>query len=164
MPDTQTTIAVNPQVLASWQARVLPMNDRSPRWYLIGGITVLILAAYGILTGSWSFTVVMLLCGAMYYLMRDHVPPLKTITITEKGVQIEQAFVRWDELAGFWFLDTPTYTEVHFVPQKKNKSDVLIQTGSQNLADLRVLISTYIPELTDKKESFLDALLRTAKL
>ncbi len=164
MTNTESLSETSPQILAMWQAPVLPQHDRSPRWYAIGGVVVLIFAIYGIVSGSWPFTIVVLLCGAMYYLMRDHVSPLKTITITDVGVQLEQSFTRWEDLTGFWILDTPGYTELHFVPKAKHQSDILIQTGSQSTTDLRVLIGSHIPELTDKRESLLDALLRTVKL
>lgn len=164
MTDTQTFIESNQQILATWQAPVLPRHERSPKWYAIGGVVVVIFAGYGIVTGSWPFTIVVLLCGAMYYLMRDHVSPEKTITIMDGGVQLEDLFTRWEDLSGFWILQTPEYAEVHFVPLAKRRSDILIQTGHQNITDLRVLIGSHIPELTDKKETLLDALVRTAKL
>lgn len=151
-------------LLASWKAPVLPNHERTTRWYTVGGVMVLIGVVYGIITGSWPLAIVILLCGAMYYLMRDHVPPEKTITLTSGGVLLEQAFTRWEDLAGFWILETPGYNEIHFVPKAKRASDILIQTGAQDLTQLRMLIAPYISELKDKKESFLDALARTAKL
>ncbi len=151
-------------ILATWQAPVLPTHDRSHRWYVIGGVVVLTGAVYGIVSGSWPFTIVILLCGAMYYLMRDHVPPLKTITLSDRGVLLEQSFTRWEDIAGFWFLETPHYTEVHFVPKVKRRSDILIQTNGQDLTALRLLISPYSSELKDKQEGLLDAFIRTAKL
>ncbi len=152
------------QVLATWQAPILPRHERSKRWYAIGGTAVVACAAYGIVTGSWTLTVVSLLCGAMYYLVRDHVPPLKTVVITDKGVLLEEKFTRWEDVSGFWILNTPEYSELHFVPKLARRSDILIQTGDRNLEDLRIAIGSHIPEFTDKRESFLDALIRTAKL
>lgn len=131
---------------------------------MIGGGIVLAGAVYGILSGSWTFTIVILLCGAMYYLIRDHVPPLKTITLTDRGVLLEDAFTRWEDIQGFWFLETPAYTEMHFVPKTKGRPDILIQTNDQDLTALRMLLSPYSAELKDKQESLLDAFIRTAKL
>lgn len=164
MTDLQPRAPSDQQILASWQASVLPRHERSQRWYAIGGAVVLIGAAYGIFTGSWPFTVVVILCGAMYYLTRDHIPPLKTITILNTGVLLEQTFTRWEELSGFWILQAPEYTELHFVPLQKRRSDIVIQTNNQNINDLRLLIGQYISELTDKRESLLDTFIRLIKL
>ncbi|UPA22174.1 hypothetical protein K8942_03880 [Candidatus Peribacteria bacterium] len=165
MTDVSPSVPLEQQTtLTSWQAPVLPRHERTKQWYIVGGVAVLIGAVYGILTGSWPFTIVILLCGAMYYLMRDHVPPLKTMTLTTGGVLLEKSFTRWEDLAGFWILETPGYTEIHFVPKAKRSSDILIQTNGQDLTQLRMLIGPYISELKDKKESLLDALVRTAKL
>lgn len=164
MPDTQNMQTEEQQVLATWQAPILPKHERSKRWYAIAGGLLIAAAAYGILTGSWPLTIVCLLSGAMYYLIRDHVPPLKVIVITDRGVLLEEKFTRWEDLNGFWILNTPEYSEVHFVPRLARRSDILIQTGDQNLENLRITIASHIPELMDKHEHFLDVLVRTAKL
>lgn len=164
METPTSSITARQEILAQWQAPILHKHERSQRWYAIAGGVVLLCAVYGILTGAWSFSLVALLSAAVYYIMRDHVPPLKTMILSDKGVFLEQNFTRWEELQGFWFLVTPEYTELHFVPLQKHSSDIMIQTGGQDINDLRVLIGTHIPELKDKQESFLDALLRTAKL
>lgn len=164
MPDTQTPFGADEQVLVTWQAPVLPTHERGRRWYTIGGAVVLGGAAYGILTGSWPFAIVALLCGAMYYLVRDHVPSLKTITLSDSGVMLEKTFTRWDDLKGFWLLETAEYTELHFTQKAPLRSDIVIQTGSQDNGQLRILLSAKIPELKEKRETFLDAFIRTAKL
>ena len=164
MEDTNTSTSDEQRVLMTWQASVIPKHTRTKRWYTIAGIIVLIFAAYGIITASWAFTIVVILCAGMYYLIRDHVPPLKTITLTNKGAQLEDKFIRWQDISGFWILSTPEYSELHFVPKIARKSDIIIQTGDQDLQTLHTTIGSFIPELTEKRESFLDALLRTAKL
>jgi len=164
MEDTNTSGTDEQRVLMTWQASVIPKHTRTKKWYTIAGTIVLFFAVYGIMTASWAFTIVVILCAGMYYLIRDHVPPLKTMTITNKGVQLEDKFIRWEDINGFWILSTPEYSELHFIPKIARKSDILIQTGDQDLQILRTTIGSFIPELTEKRESFLDALLRTAKL
>ncbi len=165
VPKAEIPSSVDPQkILLTWQAQVQPHFDRSKQWYQVAGGCVLAVAAYGIITKSWSLTIVTLLCGAMYYLIRDHVPAVKTITLMEGGVKLEEKFVSWENLAGFWFLQTPDYTELHFVPKTAKQSEFHIQTGTQDISGLRMLIGNHIPELADKKENLLDAFTRIAKL
>ncbi|HVW66784.1 MAG TPA: hypothetical protein VHA78_03565 [Candidatus Peribacteraceae bacterium] len=166
MPNTQPIPASTepPIVLMSWQAPSRPHVDHSRRWYTVSGTLLVIGAVYGILTGSWSLTIVLVLSGMMYFLLRNHVPPLKSISITDKGVLFEQRFVSWTDLAGFWILETPGYCELHIVPKKPRQPEMVILTGAMNLEQLRVTIAPHIPELLDKRESFLDALIRITKL
>lgn len=164
MTDTPLSSTQEQTVLATWDAPILPRHERSRKWYMWGGGIVVAGAVYGILIGSWALTLVIVLCGAMYYLLRDHVPPSKTIVITNNGVLLEEVFTRWEDMKGFWILQTPGYTELHFVPVSKRRSDILIQTGEQNIEQLRMLIGTHISELTDKHENVLDAFIRIAKL
>ena|SRR3989338_7296983 len=165
MPETPTQTELKPQqILLSWQAPAQPKHERSHRWYMIAGGFVLACAAYGILTGAWSFTIVMVLCGATFFLVHDHVPPLKTISISDQGVLLEEKFVSWDNLSGFWLLQTQDYTELHILQKTPREPELLIQTGRQDLTQLRMLLGSKIPERTDKRERFLDALTRLAKL
>ncbi len=153
-----------PQVLMSWQAPIQAYHERSKRWYTIGGGVVLLGVVYGILTDSWPLSIVILLTGAMYFLLRGHRPPLRQIIITTEGFFLENIFTRFDAFSGFWLLPTPEYTELHFSPKSARSPDIIIQTGATDPAELRAILSECLPELPDKQEGLLDILLRLTKL
>ena len=153
-----------PITVLSWNAPSQPAFKRSAQWYAIGGVIVLVLAGYGIMTGSWPFAIVMVLLGAMYYILRDHVPPQKSIALTNKGVQLGETFTRWEDIEGFWLLETPDYTELHVVHRDKKKFDLIIQTGTQNVQAIRTALGQLSTELTDRQERFVDMLIRICKL
>ena len=164
MPDSVVLPSSKTEILLSWKAPSIPVHQRTQRWYMTGGGVVVLGVVYGIYSNSWPFAIVMVLCGAMYFLLRGHQPPLKQCAITEQGVLLDSAFTRWDELSGFWFLPTPDYIELHFVPLAKRTADSVIQTGGMNIEMLRLMLASKIPELHEKRESFLDAFVRFCKL
>lgn len=162
MPDTNTPTPE--QVLLTWSAPVQHTHERSKRWYVIGGTLVLAGAAYGVLSGAWSVALVAIMIGAMYFILRDHKFPDETITITQSGVRIGQTYMSWNDLQGFWLMPTDDYMELHIVPKDSKKRELLIQTGGMNIQTIRETIGAWIPELTDKRERLLDALIRICKL
>lgn len=160
MEQTNTPI----HTLFSWSAPALFTPERSARWYMVAGVIVLAGAAYGIITGSWTLTVVCLLCGAMYYLLRDAKPPLTSITLTTRGVQLGSDYLNWEDVKGFWILQHGLGSELRIVPKKSRKGDLAIQTGTIDLPTLQTVLSQYTPELKNAREGFLDILLRICKL
>lgn len=147
-----------------WQAPRSPNHERSASWYATGGGIVIAGAVYGLLTGVWSLAIVSVLCGAVYFLVRDHRFPDIECSMDDKGVQIADTFMPWTAIKGFWFIPTPTYTEMHFVPKSKRQSDLIIQTGTVPLLTIRSFLAGKTEELVDKQESFIDILLRLTKL
>lgn len=159
---THTPITLDSQPVLSWEAPTRPIHDRTARWYMIAGAVVLAAATYGIFTGAWSFAVVCVLAGGMYVLTHDHKPSNVRIELHDSGMLFAGEFIRWDELAGFWFLRTPEYTEVRFVPRAR-RSPIVIQTGTQDTGQLRLILGQRLPELK-KKENILELFIRICKL
>lgn len=160
--ELQTSIPTGDPMLA-WNAPSTAHHIRSERWYAIGGIAVILMAAYGIITGAWTFTVVIVLCGAMYVLLRGHTPPLKSIAFWEQGLLYERMFVRWQDIEGFWFTYARDFTELHFA-KKTDEEEIMIHVRDVDVEELRRTLSHFAPELNNKKERLLDVLIRICKL
>lgn len=139
------------------------MHERSKRWYLIGGIVALAFAAYGILTGAWSLTLVVLLIAAMYYLLRKSPPIVKQITIAAAGVTFDGAFTPWSGFDGFWFIQTPLTIEVH-LHRTSAKQEIVIQIAEIPVIDIRAALSPFLTERADRTERLLDRIIRICKL
>ncbi len=147
-----------------WEAPRHPVYERGIVWYAIGGTVVLAAAAYGILSGAWTLALVALLCGALYFLVRDHQLPNSTCVLTELGMELDGVFMPWSSLKGFWFLQTPSYTEIRFTPKTARASILNIQIGQQSPNEIRSFLSGVTTELTDQREGVLDTFSRFAKL
>lgn len=150
--------------LLKWQSSVIPSHERSPRWYIIGGILVLAVSAYGILTGAWSLTLIAILCGGVYFLIRSHKPVLHNITLTEEGVFFDQSFTRWEDTQSFWIVDTPQYSTLRIAYKAKRREPMTILLDTIPVSVVRNVLSQFLTELTDQRETWLDFLIRTCKL
>jgi len=156
--DTNTT------PLFQWNAPVQRIVERTRQWYVIGGIVVVAVAAYGILSGSWPLAVVSVLCGAVYYLLRDHTPRETTCAFYDTGVLYDGTFNRWEDFAGFWILETPTHNELHLVFASTRKADLIVQLLDLPIPEMKLTCGRFLMELTDRKESLIDIFSRIAKL
>jgi hypothetical protein len=153
-----------PEVLLGWQATSIPVHERSNRWYAISGTILLLGIGYGILSGAWSFSIVLLLCGAMYFLLRNHVPQTKSILIAREGVILDGDFTRYEDLAQFWIIETPHYHELHIASRSRRRGEIVIQTGETAPAVIRATLGQFLEEAKEKRESLIDILIRLCKL
>lgn len=160
---THTPLTLDAVPVLSWDGLARPTVIRTRRWYVLAGIVALATAIYGIVSGSWALAIVSILVGGMYGLIHDHPSPMAHIDLYDNGLQLDGHFVRWDQLAGFWILTTPDYTELRFVRRHVGKR-LAIQLGTQDPEQLRMILTQRLPELTQMHESVLDVCIRLCKL
>jgi hypothetical protein len=147
-----------------WNAPRHPSVERGVVWYSICGVIVVSISIYGILSGAWTLALVSILCGALYFLVHDHKLPDSTCVLTQLGVEIDGIFLPWTALKGFWFVRTPSYTEIRFTPKSTRTPLLTIQLGTVAANDIRAFLSGTSIELVDQKEGILDIFSRFAKL
>ena len=151
--------------ILSWSAPSHPKHNRTMRWYSMFFIVILSFASYGAYTGNWTFAILMLLCGLLYPLLHDHVPPKKRIEIYPQGLLFVDTLTRWDDCTGFWFVPTPSYTELHVEYREgKKQKELKIQTGDIDATSLRLRLAEFLPELPNRGERLLDIFIRLCKL
>ena len=153
------------RILLAWQAKTAPSHFRGPRWYLLAGGFVVACAAYGILRGEWSFTIVMILVAGMYVLTHRSPDTEKSIAILEQGIIFENEFTEWKFIKEFWMLQSPTYIELHVVLRKgRLNEEITIQTGDADPHMIRSVLTKFIPERSGQGERLLDMIIRLCKL
>lgn len=131
---------------------------------MISGGIVLAVAAFGILTGAWTLTLVALLLGGTYFLVRNESTPMRRIQIEVDGVQFDDTFTSWDQCRDFWLVQTPLFTELRVTRKSRVGGDIRIQTGEIDPTLIRTTVSQFIPLRADQREHLLDTIIRLCKL
>ncbi|MBI3332183.1 hypothetical protein HYZ99_04495 [Candidatus Peregrinibacteria bacterium] len=153
------------QPLLTWDAPSRPNHERGPKWYLYGGIFVLLCAVWGILTGAWSFTIVMILIGGMYFMTRNAPEPVHHIEMSKHGVTFRGEFSAWKDCKDFWLLQGPGYIELHIMRTKMVNPEIVIQLApGMDVRIVRALLGHFLPERSDQTETLLDIFTRLTKL
>jgi hypothetical protein len=164
MDQNTSPTPVERQTLLEWKAPRVSPRQRSRKWYLIASTILAAGIVYGIFSGGWTFSVVLLLCGLMYVLLHNHVPENKSISITNEGVHFEHDFVRYEDCTGYWIIGTEQYHLLHIGHKNRRKADIVIQLGTVTEEQVKNALGQYLEEQKDKREGFVDLLIRTFKL
>ncbi len=168
MPDSPSPSTV----LLEWQTLNAHPHVRGYRWYLVGGICILLFAVYGILDGSWVTALLALLLGGMYFLLRNEKPKTITVQITGIGMRVDGKLTPWNQLKDFWILVSPEFCELHCSSQGIFQSEIGVFirdavtpiSAAPDPGAIREMLLQYLPERAGMGERMLDSFARILKL
>lgn len=150
--------------LLKWRVPEFEYHEKGPVWKLLAIAAVMGMVVYGILTDSYPFAVVVVLFAGVYFL--THKPPQEIdISVTDMGVQVDHRFYEFSNIRNFWIVFQPGEVQTLNLRLTKNViKEVTILLGDQDPAELREILSRFVPELVGKEESFSDWLTRKLRL
>jgi hypothetical protein len=150
--------------LLEWSAPRSYSHERGKQWYRGGAVTILAIAAYGILTGAWSLAVVTVLVGGLYFLIRKEPPVVHTLRIEQSGVTYDGDFLYWGDFESAWFVRTPVGPELHLMRKKGSPKEIILLTPHIDNTALRATLSRFLTVESDRQEHLFDVLIRLCKL
>ncbi len=150
--------------LLDWSAPTHPVHERSARWYLLGSIAVLGMAAYGIISGNWTLSLLTVLIGGGYFLVRREPPVIRRIVVHDHGFEYDDLKIHWEECKEFWIVRTPNYTELHILRKRGIDRELVIQTANIDQTVIRSTLSHFLPIRPDQRERLVDICIRLFKL
>ena len=151
-------------ILLSFQSLDCYPHERSARWYLTGGIAVLLFAAYGLFDGSWSTTLVALLIGGIYFLLRRQQPRMMNVIVTGLGITIDGTFTPWNLLRNFWIIVDKEHIELHIAPIRLIQPEIIIFLNETDPGLVRETLLSFLPERAGMEERVLDKFAKLLKL
>ncbi len=149
--------------ILEWQGQTQMDHNRSERWYAIAGITTVAIIVYGLLTGSWSMSLVIAIAAGLYFLVRNEKHALHTIRILETGIEYDGKAEGWGAFKSFWLLHGPTHTQLH-ISRSGLKQDIVIFTGNTDINAIFEALHSHLPHDPDKREKMIDAIIRYCKI
>lgn len=150
--------------LLKWTAAEYEYHEKGPVWRLLAIIAIMGLILYGIIADSYAFSFVIALFAGVYFI--THKPPRNVeVKVTDMGIVVDDRFYEYSNMRHFWILlrsdDVATFN-VRLI--KNLVKELSIFMGDQDPAELREVVSRFIPEITGKEEHFSDWLTRKLKL
>lgn len=158
--DTKSLPAEDP--ILTWSAVQNHHVKRGTLWYILAGITLVTLIVYSVITAAWTFTILIILLGGLYWKFHNEEPAEKTIRIWKRGFAIDTTWYDWHRFTGYWILQTKDFAELHL--EKTKGGEVKIQTGDESVYEIHEKLSPLLPELEEKREHILDTIIRICKL
>lgn len=153
------------KALLQFKSCEYPNHEKSLTWFLVAGAVLALLIAYGMSTGSWTFSVALLVFAGTYYLLHREDSKEFDVKISEMGVKIGRHAFPYSSLKNFWMVyDPPSVSKLYFRPAGRFKPDIFVMLEDAPVEEIRKALSPHVKELADTREPFADAVARILKL
>ena len=152
-----------PRVNFEWAAPEFEYYEKNRSWLTIVIAFAIVLFIIALITKNFLFGLLILISAFLIITYSLKKPDDVKISITPKGVKVNNAFYEFDNLRSFWiFYDPPEIKELSIRSKKTIMPYVKIPIGNKNPAEIRKHLIKYLPE-KKHKESVIDNLARQAK-
>lgn len=152
--------------LLSWHFPEFEKYERTATWYIIFFITAGLLMVYAILSLSFLFAVIIVMCTIIILLWHRKEPTELDINIMEAGIEIGNKFYMYKEIRSFFIIYEPPHVKTLFILLKNRaKPRISVPLNGQNPVKIRDILLNFIEEDIDKNdEPGSDYLIRALKL
>ncbi len=150
----------------SWIAPEYIQHPKSTRWWVIAAILLLISTVIEAIVSNWTMLAATLIFGLVYWFTHEFHPPKHTkINISTLGIKVGHQEISFSEIEHFWIIyNPPAVKQLAFRLKDSFFPTLILQLEKQNPEAIRAFLEQYLPEVTDAKEGFTDAILRALKL
>lgn len=138
---------------------------RNNKWYLLFGLVLGFLMLSAAFTQNWLFLMILFIVGALI-VARAVMPSNKVfVAITRTGLLIDNSLRLYDVIESFWVVihdqenATLYFDTVGFVDPQ-----IVVPCHSEDVSQIRRILSRYLPEDIDKEEGLADAIIRFLKI
>lgn len=153
------------EAVLSWIAPETIRHERGLLWKVLATLMVSLALAWGLVYGSWTFSLALLMFVVVYYLVHLEHPKEVEVKISEIGIKVGARKYPYGRIKAFWIIYEPPYTgTLNIRVTGEINSDITIQLGHAKPAEIRNFLLEYIPELEGETEKISDIFLRIFKI
>jgi len=153
MPQTINSDITIGDILHEWTIQQYDRHDRGTPWYIIMIGLGLLLVLYGVFTGNFLFSLIVILFGIIIFLQSHQEAPQTPFHITDLGVVVGGKFYEYSEFEGFYIIYKLPHTKTLFFDTKSILQPALrIPLLDNNPIEIKHSLREFLTEDTEKEE------------
>jgi len=147
-----------------WTAPEFVHYPKSRGWFLILGIAGLALIAYFLVQKDFLTSMMFVLLLAMAFLFARARPRQITITLTPRGVKLNDTLLAYQQIKTFWIVYEPPHIKtLNFETSAYLNRFLTLQLEDMDPVQVRDFLLEYLSEDLDRQERLPDKISRTLK-
>jgi len=140
-------------ILHEWTIQEYEQHDRNWLWYILMGGLGIAMIIYGMMSGNFLFSLIIILFGIILFLQSHQEPLQVPFQITELGVVVGNKFYAYSELDQFYLIYDPPHVKTLYLETKSVMHPTLrIPLLDQNPIELKHTLREFLGEDTEKEE------------
>ncbi len=131
-----------------WHAQEYEHIERAPDWYWALGVVALCLALVSVLFSDYLFAIIIIIAAFTFALMSRTAPPVVEIILTERGIRIGHAMLKYEDIIAFWVEDHDITQPIILIDTIKLMSPNIIIPIKENIDphQVRTFLAAHIEQ------------------
>jgi hypothetical protein len=150
--------------LLEWKSPAFVKYSRGFLWFLFSGIVYLAVVGYSIYVKDWYTIGIATVLLAFLYWYQAKKPALSNFRATQLGIYVDDRFYPYAEIHSYWLLLKSEPKKLNIIFRKHYLPQLSIIIGDVDPLEIRTNLAKFIPEQTDRTESFADKLSRLLRI
>ena len=140
-------------VLYQWSVQEYQHYHRATAWYIIMILGGLLFILYGLFSGNFLFSLIIILFAIIIFLQSHQEPPQIPFQITGLGIIVSDRFYSYNELDGFYIIYQPPAVKTLYIETQGFYRPILhIPLLDQNPVEIRHALQQFLEEDLEKEE------------
>jgi hypothetical protein len=147
--------------IITWKAPSFVQYSRTTSWYITVFSVLFLLILAGLLIGSATFAVVLIVFAMVYTFVSKGDNREYTILISDVGIKFDQRIIPYTGIKTFWMeYDPPYFQTLHLVLKGDFTEDISINFHGHNPSEIRQILTNFLPEWEERKLSITEQIIR----
>lgn len=165
MPKQLTENQLIGDVLFEWIVPEYDKHERPRRWYMIMGTVAAVLILFGMFSGNFLFSLIIILAAIILFLQSQQEPLHVVFAITELGVIVGNRFYEYGELESFYIIYEPPDVKTMFIETDSIfRPRLRVPLVDMNPLDVQAVMRAYLLEDIEKEEPYSDRFARNWRI
>ena len=153
MPKKLYDVASVGNVQHQWSVTEYERHDRAPFWYVFMISIGIVLVVFGLFTGNFLFSLIIILFAIILFLQSQQHPIEVPFLITNVGVVVSDRFYSYSELKEFYIIYQPPAIKTLYIETGSVWHPRLhIPLYDQNPVEVRHTLQNYLIENIEKED------------
>ena len=165
MPQKITEETLLGDIIHEWTILEYEKHTRGMVWYILAAVLGLALVLYGVFTGNFLFSLIVILAAIILFMQAHQDPRQIPFQITDLGVIVGTRFYPYSEFENFYIIYNPPEVKTLFIETKNTLQPMLrIPLLDMNPIEVKHSLREYLPEDIEKEEPLTDRAARNWKI
>lgn len=153
MPQPITKETFLGDVIHEWIVREYDSHDRGKLWYLLVGILGIALVIYGVVSGNFMFSLIIILTSIILFMQHHQDAQEVLFQVTELGVVVGTKFYQFNELDSFYIIYQPPQVKTLFIETKSvTRPLIRVPLMDNNPLEVRTIMQEFLEEDIEKED------------
>ncbi len=149
----------------SWKAPEFAYHEKSSAWYFAAALFALVILAYAVWRKDYLMFITLFVLSAVALALAKKRPKTFTITLSGEGIYLSRDLYPYKNLKYFWIAyQPPEIKTLGFETTSYLNREITVLLEDEDPNAIRDFLLQYLPEDTEREETFSDRLQRNLKL